>query len=63
MVLQVYYDGVILGQSSTCASRFVSLRYVRAQVAALSVELEKSENEVKRRRREAKEHAEQMKVV
>ncbi len=35
----------------------------RAQVAAFGAKLEQSENEVKRRRRDAKEHAEQMKVM
>lgn len=57
------YEGALLGQSPTCAPRFVSLRPVHTQVAALNMELEKSENEIRRRRREAKEHAEQMKVV
>ena len=40
----------------------VSPQFFHAQVAALGAKLEKSENEVKRRRRDAKEHAEQMKV-
>lgn len=44
-------------------NRFILLRSVHAQVAALGVELEKSENEIRRRRREAKKHAEQMKVL
>eukprot|EP00752_Nemacystus_decipiens_P002127 g2029.t1 len=41
--------------------RFLADEAATKKVAALSVELEKSDNEVKRRRREAKEHAEQMK--
>lgn len=60
VVLRVYtFCGSL---RETWAYRFVLLRSVHAQVAALGAELEKSEHELRRRRREAKEHVQQMKV-